>query len=332
MKQDDIKEIFPSIREAKAEKIKKIMNSLSEGQFLDLLQSLRVQTDIKFGKNVKTYVPGDAFPAISTTATRCELNCAHCNHKYLAGMIPAENPIELKQQLFKIANQNNIGALISGGSTKEGVVNLSEFFNVLSEVKNSTSLVLNVHTGLVSQEDALKLYKSKIDTISLDLVGNDTTIQQIYGLNKTVHDYIDVLKGLMDAGFTNHQIIPHICIGLDRGEIKGEYHVLKYLDILDPTLIVFIIIIPPKKNTNNFKLIDPIEAGKVIAAARILYPNAEISLGCMRPGGRLRPDYDLIAFKAGATRIAVPTRSLTRYLETHGYNINKQESCCAIHV
>ncbi|MHA1793601.1 MAG: radical SAM protein, partial [Promethearchaeota archaeon] len=225
----DPEHVINQIKEAGIGNSLEILDNLPASQFEALLSRLREITDKRFGRKVKFYIPGKKFPSISITGYHCDLKCKHCNTKYLHGMIPAASPELLEKQLFELFQSGANGALISGGSTKDGIVEMDDFYGVLKKVKDETNLKLNIHTGLLSLEHARMLKDSGVDAVSLDLVGDDETIKKIYGLDKTVEDYIVVLRNLISAGFTPDQIIPHICIGLLFGEIAGEYNVLEYL-------------------------------------------------------------------------------------------------------
>jgi len=331
---DTVSELVTTIRENGAIAAKELFTGVDDAMWLALFDRGRELADTNFGKKLKVYVPGKKFPAISVTGAACDLGCKHCNKQYLRGMVPAETPEKLESALRSVEASGGTGALISGGSTRDGIVEMHAFHAVLGQIKDGSSLALNVHTGLIDEATAVELHATGIDTISLDLVGDDATIQEIYGLHKAVDDYKRVLAGLMNAGFTNDQVIPHICIGLHGGEIKGEYNVLDYINALDPRLIVFIVIIPPKTPASpdsiDFKQVQSAEIARLVLTARLLYPRAEISLGCMRPGGRIRNDYDIAAFKAGITRIALPTQQLLKFARERGYEIELIESCCAI--
>ncbi|MBD3185331.1 radical SAM protein [Candidatus Bathyarchaeota archaeon] len=297
--------------------------------FVKLQTSLRMETNRHFGMKIASFIPGDSFPSISLTGTACELQCLHCNRKYLKGMIPATSPEDLRKVLHDIHLSGGKGALISGGSTREGIVKMEPFYPVIREIKANTKLLLNVHAGLISKKEAEKLLETGIDTISMDFVGDNETIKEIYGMDKSVDDYKKTLTDLILAGFTTARIIPHVCIGLNHGRLSSEHLVLDYLTALDPRLLVFIILIPPRAR-DDFALIDPVEVGKVIAIARLFFPRSELALGCMRPGGKYKQVYDHQAFRSGITRIALPSGSLKKTLLKRGYEITRHETCCAM--
>ncbi len=323
--------LFEGIRSRGAVGSRAALESLDRASLDAALARARHASDARFGKVIKAYIPGEKFPAISVTGTSCELHCKHCNDHYLHGMIPAETPEKLDQVLTGIHERGGTGALISGGSTRDGVVEMRQLHGVLGKIVRSTSLQLNLHAGLIDEATARELRATGVAAISLDLVGDDATIRGIYGLDKSVDDYKRVLRGLMRAGFTSQHIIPHVCIGLDKGKVVGEYAVLDYIRELKPALVVFIVIIPPRQQGHlGFSNASPGDVARIIATTRVLYPDAEISLGCMRPGGAIRNEYDVAAFKAGITRIAIPTRSVVKLAEQGGYTIERVENCCAI--
>ncbi|MBN2149950.1 MAG: hypothetical protein JW839_00760, partial [Candidatus Lokiarchaeota archaeon] len=263
--------ILDAIRLEGAAASKRRIEELNVAALDEFLEVARRASDARFGKIIKAYVPGTKFPSISVTGTSCDLHCWHCQHHYLRGMIPAETPATLAGVLAGIEANGGTGALVSGGSTRDGVVEMSRFHDVLRQAVRSTGLALNLHTGLIDEATARSLRGTGISAISLDLVGDDATIRDIYGLDKTVEDYKRVLRGLLAAGFTSDQIVPHVCIGLAKGKVVGEYAVLDYIAELDPKLVVFIVIIPPKhREGHGFEFVPPAQVARVMATARVL--------------------------------------------------------------
>ena len=187
---------------------------------------------------------------------------------------------------------------------------------------------MNVHTGLISQNSAEKLSKTGIDIVSFDIVGDKETINKVYGINKTPQDYLNSLKILQESGIK--YIAPHICVGLNYGNISGEIEALKLIKEIKPYLIVLLALVPTKNTPMEIIKIEPEKIGKIVAITRLMFPSTPISFGCMRPGGISRATLDLLAFQAGISRIEIPTQSLVRYAIKNGYNIKKINSCCAL--
>ncbi len=297
-------------------------------EFENVLMIARKITDDNFGKIIKTYVPGNKFPAISITADKCSLNCAHCNHHYLKSMIDGSTPEKLYQECKKLDEAGAVGCLISGGFNKAFHLPFENYFETLRKIKKETNLILNVHTGLITSSLVKKLAETQIDIVSFDLVGSDITIKNVYGLNKTVKDYEDTFKELMKSSIKF--ISPHVCIGLNFGRNSGEIEALNIIRNLNPYLIVLLgLKSTPETPIANIN-VDPLYMIKLIAITRIMFPKTEISLGCMRPSGKIRKEIDLGAFHAGVTRIEIPTSEMLIEAEKQGYQIQKLECCCSI--
>jgi hypothetical protein len=73
------------------------------------------------------------------------------------------------------------------------------------------------------------------------------------------------------------------------------------------------------------------EVAKIIAIARILYPAKNISLSCVRPGGRYRSSLDAQAIRSGVNKIAVPSKAAYKTAEELGLAIDeiKESRCCS---
>lgn len=308
-------------------------------EFLDLPEN-KIEEFFKLAKNIsienfdnilKIYIPNKRFPAISITGNECSLNCEHCNKKYLDGMKDIRNSGDLKDFLYKHFQNRGVGALISGGCDLNGSVPLLNFTNVIRDVKENTTLIINAHTGLLNEETARALAEAKVDIISFDVTIDNKAIREIYHLNKEVDDYKNALK-ILNKYHLN--VVPHICVGLYYGRLHGELDTLKFIKEsgLSPSLIVIIALIPPKGKESKFKEPKPIEIAKVIAITRFLFPNTEISLGCMRPKAGVKIEIEKYALKAGITRIELPSKKTIKWLKEVNPHIKFKffSSCCAI--
>jgi uncharacterized radical SAM superfamily protein len=300
-----------------------------EGKNFDkLLKVARIITDREKGRILHVYYPSRLFPSISVTGRNCELKCAHCNRHYLQHMIPASTPDKLYQVCLDLHHEGAVGCLISGGSTIQGYVPLETYLDAIRRVKENTDLILNVHTGLLSWDLAVGLAKSNIDVASIDVVGDNETITKVYGLNKTVEDYEKALYTHLQAGIRH--VVPHICVGLNFGRIGGEIRALEMIRRVGTELLIFITIIPTRGTL--MENVSPPSADavvKVIAIARLMFRDASISLGCMRPGGLHRRRLDHLALYV-VDRMAVPTPSSLREAVNMGLKIERYPSCCAL--
>lgn len=289
------------------------------------------------GKILNCYYPGEKFPAISITGSNCALNCKHCGQHYLKNMLSAETPEKLKDIGLKLSENGANGALLSGGCDENGAVRFDNFINVISDLKSETDLILNIHTGLITDPSLMKqLAKAGIDVASVDVVGDNDTIRQIYGLEKSVEDYEIGLRILIESGISC--IVPHICIGQYFGKLKGEFNAIEILKNLHeeygefPDKIVFIVFIPTRDTLMQDAGAPSInDISTVIENARTVFPDISIILGCMRPKTTDEDrNIEIACLEAGVNGIVLPSKKTLEFAELQGYKLNKYETCCAI--
>lgn len=276
--------------------------------------------------NLDTYCM-NRFPQISITGERCALNCKHCNRHYLRGMTSATSPERLIEICKEFDKKGVNGILLSGGCNRNGEIQFNGFFKAIEKIKKKTNLIINAHTGLINKENAINLGKAGVDVVSVDIVGSDETIKEVYGINKTTLDFEKTLEALSNSKISS--IVPHICIGLHFGELRGELNALKMIKKNLPNLskIVLIVLIPTKGTEMekiNFVPLSDIE--KVIIEAKKLF-SIPILLGCMRPRTR---EIEKVVVKAGIDGIANPSKNILKWAEQNGFEIKNKEACCAV--
>jgi hypothetical protein len=277
---------------------------------------------------IRFYYPLPRFPSISVTGYRCSLNCEHCRGKYLRQMKPVETPEELRKLCERLDKEGATGCLVSGGSTPQGSVPLEGFYDALRWVKQETGLIINVHTGLVDRNQAEQIAATGVDVASLDLIGSGETIRRVTGLSKHPEDYLESLLLLREEGVPS--VVPHICVGLDWGTIKGEANALGLLKGFNPELIVILGLRPTRGTPMESAPAPKAETiAKVVAVAGLMYPKTSIALGCMRPWqGRAKAD--VLMFMAGADRIVLPSAETVKLAEERGLRLIQLDACCAV--
>ncbi len=255
--------------------------------------------------------------SVSVTGTDCSLNCAHCNGVYLQKMVSLEKALSNKRGRER-------SYLVSGGSDAQGKVPLLEKWAELEELAARGSL--NLHTGLVTEEEARRLAEIA-RVISFDFLGDNETIAAVYGLSATVDDYLASYRYLQK--YTS--VIPHICIGLNAGAIRGEYDALRLLR-KEAVEAISLIIFRPTEGTafSDCEAPPPGEVARFIATARLMFPRTPLYLGCMRPGGRYREAVDSLALRAGVNKIVLPAPAARRKAEDLGLEISISEECCSL--
>ena len=72
----------------------------------------------------------------------------------------------------------------------------------------------------------------------------------------------------------------------------------------------------------------PMDIAKIIATARLMFPQTPLALGCMRPKGKHRIKTDILAIKAGVNAIAFPTEEAVETAKKLGYEMSFSSFCC----
>jgi len=320
--------------------IKKIFHTNSEEELKELLRKAQSVKRKKFGKKIHFYAPSfiyyktghyqsspTDFPTISVTGGSCALRCKHCDGKVLNTMYSVTTPEKLLELCTWLKRKEALGCLISGGCLPDGSVPIRKFIQIIGKVKRELGLTVIVHTGIIDFKTAKKLRDAGVDAALIDIIGSDETIREIYRLNATVKAYEDSLKALHEAGVA---FVPHVIVGLHYGKLKGELHALKIILKYKPSALVIIAFMPIHgTEMENVTPPKPIEIAKVIATARLMFPNTPLALGCMRPKGKHRIETDILALKAGVNAIAFPTEEAIKFVEKQGYTTTFSSLCCS---
>jgi uncharacterized radical SAM superfamily protein/biotin synthase-related radical SAM superfamily protein len=259
--------------------------------------------------------------AVSLTGTACALDCAHCGRHYLETMLPAAVLAADDPHLVHVPS-----LLISGGCDARGRVPVTMHRERIAAVRAGRRL--NWHTGLIG-EDEVQALSGLADVVSFDLVGDDATIAEVYGLDATVDDYRAAYRLLR----RHLPAIPHITIGLRGGQISGEREALHILQEEGAAAIVFLVLIPTPGTRYAGRTPPPVEeVARLLAEARLAFPTIPLLLGCMRPGGAYRRALDPLAVRAGINRIVKPGKAALALARELGLEIEEGEECCVFPV
>ncbi len=266
-------------------------------------------TDITFVYPKKT-------KPLSITGNFCALSCPHCRGHYLDSM----------NKIFGLGNENQNdfeSVLVSGGCDLEGAVPLKDHLDLLKKLSKNHRVI--AHTGLLKRNDIV-LVSPFLSAASFNMIGDDSTIKEVYRLNKTTHDFIESYWTLGKEVNT----FPHITIGLHGGKIKGEYHAIDLLSALGAQAIVLNVLIPTR-NTEYENLNPPpiSEVKRVISYAKKLNGKG-VYLGCMRPGGRYRDELDEFCVKSEIDRIVMPAKTARSLAKDVGLGISESKECCIL--
>ena len=130
----------------------------------------------------------NSFPAFSITAGACALNCDHCQKKILEPMIPATNPDILDKKVrHLIETQELSGFLLSGGSNKRNEIPYSRYMPIVEKLKTDfPHLKIAVHSALLDEARAREMESAGVDTVMMDVIGAQETINEVYNLDRSV--------------------------------------------------------------------------------------------------------------------------------------------------
>lgn len=294
----------------------------------------------RFGRRIWFYAPGftyysnryfrsssKSFPSISVTGSYCSLNCDHCGAKILRTMIPAKTPERLMEVCAELKRKGAVGCLISGGCLPDGSVPISRFIDAIREIKRRLGLTVVVHTGLIDFDTALRLREAGVDAVSIDIIGSDETIREVYHLNVSVDKYAETLEALKRAGIP---FTPHILVGLYYGSIRGENEALRIIAEHNPSALIIIVFFPIKGTKMETLKPPPLESVMdILLRARFMMPDIPIALGCARPKGNYRAAIDVLAVEAGVNAIAFPSIEAIERARNLGLEIIFSEVCCS---
>ena len=137
----------------------------------------------------------NSFPAFSITAGACGLNCDHCQKKILEPMIPATKPAILDQKVRQLIETQGLnGFLLSGGSNKKNEISYGRYLPVVEQLKiDYPDLKIAIHSALLDEKRAKDMESAGVDTVMMDVIGAQQTINEVYKLDRPVADFESTL-------------------------------------------------------------------------------------------------------------------------------------------
>lgn len=270
------------------------------------------------------------FMPVSITGAGCELNCEHCGRKILKAMKATTTPKALFDYAKEIAKRGAKGMLISGGSTKDGVVPIRPFLPTIARIKQEFGFKIVAHLGILNEETVKEIKDSDgIDTAMMDIVGSNDTLRQVYHLNDvTCKDFENSLQLLCEYEINT---VPHVVIGLHYGKIVGEYQALKIISNYKIESLVLVGLLPQAgTKMANVTPPPPDEIGEVFKQARCIFPKTPVLLGCQRPLGKHKLKTEILALKSGLNGIAYPSKGIVTFAKVIGLKPQFSQMCCSL--
>ncbi|RUM46672.1 MAG: biotin synthase [Hyperthermus sp.] len=268
---------------------------------------------------IKAFVMRKLFRAISITGGYCELNCSHCNARYIRSMIPAIGK-RLPQVLKNLHRKGVRGVLLSGGWTRDGRLPVEKHLAELTSIKKELGMVFNVHLGLEDRREVLEQAREVFDIIDFEFTLSPWLANVVRGLRQPVSQYVKVLDSMIDVGL---DVVPHIFLwhphqSLDL--LKKEIEILRDRGLDKVNLLVYI---PP---SGHIELKVAQLLPRLLETVRTMW-DKEIYIGCMRPP-EARKTLDPYAISQGLVeRIANPTVSAVRRYRDR---LVFYDACCSI--
>lgn len=265
---------------------------------------------------IRFYYPDEKFPSVSITGESCTLSCPHCKGRFLQGMKSISDPENLYDFALDLDRSEGDGFLLSGGFTEEGRVPLKGYSETISKIKDTTSLKINVHTGIPNKEMIEGLAQARVDAVSYDMIGSQRTIDAVYGIDASPKDYkigYDLLRR------ADVEVIPHVTVGLNRGELDGEFQAIDMLEC--PDKLILNSLIPGDFGKR-------VEKEDFFSVMEHVDKRTDIIIGCMRERGR--HTLEIGALKRGAKGIVIPSKK-TREWTKKNHEVKKVEKCCVFY-
>ncbi len=269
-----------------------------------------------------------SFAAVSITGGECELMCDHCRAVILGSMPAASTPAELVELASGFRRKGARGLLVSGGCDAAGVVPLEGFTGAMAEI-GAMGLDVLVHTAVTSDRLAKALADAGVKAAMMDVVGDSETLGRVCHLDYRAPDFCRrSLEALAAAGVP---LVPHLVIGLDYGQLHGEYAALEMLREL-PLRALVLVVLRPLPGTPMEAVAPPstTDIEVVFRRARERFPDIPVNLGCERPAGEHRRLTEMLALEAGLDGIAYPSEETIAAARSLGCRSIFSEACCAL--
>jgi uncharacterized radical SAM superfamily protein len=251
---------------------------------------------------------------LSLTGAQCALDCAHCGGHYLGGMKP----------IWQAEPDGSSSCLISGGCDPTGRVPVTAHLERVRAWRPGRTM--NWHVGFVSEAEMQEI-APLVDVVSFDFVGDEATIEEVYGTGRTVDEYAATYGLLRRYART----LPHMTIGLRGGELGHELPALERLQALGVDGLVLLVFMPtPGTRYAGRQPPSPEAAADLLAEARLRFPEAPLYLGCMRPKGPYRDRLDPLAVRAGVNVIVSPSRPARQMAADLGLAARQMRECCVL--
>lgn len=238
-------------------------------------------------------------------------------------MRPTLTPDELQREAARLSSEGGRGFLLSGGCDPRGRVPLGTFAGSVRSIRASTGLEVNVHPGLLDEEDAAAIISSGAEAFSVDVVQDPLTISGTLHLQASPRDY----RRTMELLEPTERLVPHVCVGLQSEE--GEEDTLELIPSYRVHALILLGLMGTKGTPWESRAVPRERLAQAMRKA-VATVTAPVLLGCMRPRGHWEAEAK--AIEEGAAGVVNPSPRTVRWALDKGYRVEDVPSCCALHL
>jgi uncharacterized radical SAM superfamily protein len=182
--------------------------------------------------------------------------------------------------------------------------------------------VVNLHTGLVDEEEATDLLATGVDAFSVDILQDRRAIADVLHLDASPNAYRQTMELLAPSG----RLVPHTLVGL-QSEL-GEAESLDLIASFEVRALIVLGLVPaPGAPFDRAASSERVTSFIRRAVNKV---NAPVLLGCMRPRGRWEDEKE--AIEAGASGVVNPSPRTAEWAEQSGLEVRRVDACCAVHL
>lgn len=269
------------------------------------------------------------FAAISLTGADCALQCNHCKAKVLETMYPARRPHELWALAQRLNETGTRGALITGGSARNGTVPFIPHLQVMRRIRIDLGWRIVVHSGVADDRLIDGFADAGVDGVLVDVPPSAAAVREVLNLPLEPQHFLTMIDKLVARGV---RVTPHVVLGMHNGRIDGEAEVLDRLCGSGIAALILVVLMPLAGTP--LAAVQPPRPEALVplfVRARRHFADIPVVLGCARPGGTHKAMTDRLAVLSGFNGIAYPANGIIGLASDLGLVPERHEVCCSLY-
>jgi lipoyl synthase len=275
------------------------------------------------------WAPLPRFAAISLTGADCALQCNHCRAKVLETMYPARRPQELWELGLRLHARGTRGALVTGGSARNGTVPFLPHLGVIRRLREELGWRIVVHSGVADERLVEGFAAAGVDGVLVDVPPSVEAVREVLNLPLDPEHFLRMIDRLVEHGV---RVTPHVVLGMHRGRLHGEAEVLDRLAGSGIAALILVVLVPlPGTPLAVVQPPSPAGLAPLFLRARHRFAGIPVVLGCARPGGPHKAMTDRLAILSGFNGIAYPADGVISLAADLGLEPEMREVCCSLY-